>query len=335
MTQVHNMETKQSKELPEVSIAPMMDWTDRHCRYFLRQISPHVRLYTEMVTTGAIMHGDHERFLRFDASEHPIALQLGGSDPEDLAKCAEIGEKSGYDEINLNCGCPSDRVQSGRFGACLMREPDHVATCIAAMQAAVQAPVTVKCRIGIDDQDDFAFLDSFVGRIADKGCTKFVIHARKAWLNGLSPKENREIPPLMYDRAAAIKQKYPHLRIILNGGIKTVEGIKAALAMGLDGVMIGREAYHNPYLLADIEREIFGNEQIVSREEVARRMVSYIDQQAEAYGTPVKSITRHMTGLYHEIPGARTWRRALSTLPHEPNASSAVIHEALALARVA
>ena len=304
----------------------MMDWTDRHCRFFHRLLSPSVKLYTEMVTTGAILHGDKDRFLRFDDTQHPIALQLGGSDAEDLAFCAKAGENAGYDEINLNCGCPSDRVQSGRFGACLMREPSHVADCIEAMVKAVNIPVTVKCRIGIDDEDSFEFLDKFVGEIADKGCKTFVIHARKAWLKGLSPKENREVPPLDYERVRKIKAKYPQLRIILNGGLTTIGGIKAA---GVDGAMIGREAYQNPWFLTEIEREIFGNQNPRSRDTVVLKMVDYSREQRKLYDTPIKSITRHMIGLYHELPGAKAWRRALSTLPHEDGADESVLLKAL------
>ncbi len=313
---------------PEISVAPMMDWTDRHCRYFLRQIAPHVRLYTEMVTTGALIHGDAERFLRFDEAEHPVALQLGGSDISDLAKCGQMGEAAGYDEINLNCGCPSDRVQSGRFGACLMKEPEHVAACVKALVESVDIPVTVKCRIGIDEQDDFAFLDTFVDKIAHSGCTTFIIHARKAWLKGLSPKENREIPELTYDRVHAIKQKHLHLRIILNGGVKTVAGIQKHLP-ALDGVMIGREAYSNPYFLTEVEKEIFGNQKIKSREEIALAMIGYAKEQNKLYGTPIKSITRHILGLYHEQPRGKMWRRALSTLPYEDGADETAILKAL------
>ncbi len=311
---------------PLISVAPMMDWTDRHCRYFHRLIAPGIQLYTEMVTTGAIIHGDRERFLRFDEVEHPIALQLGGSDTRDLAFCAEAGQNSGYDEINLNCGCPSDRVQSGRFGACLMREPSHVAACVEAMCKAVDIPVTVKCRIGIDHEDSFEFLDRFVGEIADKGCKTFIIHARKAWLKGLSPKENREIPPLDYDRVRAVKEKYPELYIILNGGVTTMEQIKLA---GVDGVMIGREAYQNPWFLNEIERGIFGNEAPRSRDTVVLKMMDYAREQRKLYGTPVKSITRHMTGLFHEQRGARAWRQMLSTLPHEDGADENVLLKAL------
>ncbi|MGH1399565.1 MAG: tRNA dihydrouridine(20/20a) synthase DusA [Alphaproteobacteria bacterium] len=345
----------------EISVAPMMDWTDRHCRYFHRLIAPHVLLYTEMVTTGALIHGDSERFLRFDECEHPVALQLGGSDPADLAQCAEMGAEAGYDEINLNCGCPSDRVQSGSFGACLMREPATVANCVAAMKAAVDVPVTVKCRIGIDEEDSFEFLDRFVGEIADKGCETFIIHARSAWLKGLSPKENRDVPPLNYARAHEIKAKYPQLRIILNGGIrdiKTIQNTKSNQstlssdkAQGatrinntqatqqrssegkgrrLDGAMIGREAYQNPYFLAEIERKIFGNHAILGRDKIARSMIQYIKKQIEAFDTPVKSITRHMMGLYHHQPGAKAWRRALSEIPLMKDADENVIEYALA-----
>ena len=316
------------KSKPHISVAPMMDWTDRHCRYFLRLIAPNVRLYTEMVTVGALLHGDAERFLRFDGSEHPVALQLGGSDASDLAKCAEMGQKAGYDEINLNCGCPSDRVQSGRFGACLMREPDHVADCVAAMQSAVDIPVTVKCRIGVDDQDEQAALDDFVGKIADKGCKTFIIDARKAWLKGLSPKENRDIPPLNYDRVTAVKEKFPDLEIIVNGGIKTVDETVEHLG-NVDGVMIGREAYSNPYMLTELERTVFKNDDLLERDDVALKMMAYIKDQMEQHDTPVKSITRHMVGLYQHLPGARAWRRALSTLPHQDGADERVIEEAL------
>lgn len=306
----------------------MMDWTDRHCRYFLRLLSPHAGLYTEMITTGAILHGDRDRFLRFDESEHPVALQLGGSDPADLAACARIAADYGYDEVNLNCGCPSDRVQSGRFGACLMKEPDHVADCVAAMRNAVDIPVTVKCRIGVDEHDSLEFLCDFVGKIADKGCATFILHARKAWLQGLSPKENREVPVLDYDRVAAVKQRYPHLRIILNGGITALSTIQDNLAR-FDGFMIGRAAYQNPEFLQDIERAIFNTTRLRSTAEIIEAMTAYARQQRETHGTPVKSITRHMLGLFHDQPGAKTWRRVLSTLPHEEGADETVILRAL------
>lgn len=320
-----------NQEIPEkaqISVAPMMDWTNRHCRYFHRLISPNAFLYTEMVTTGALIHGDAERFLRFNDTEHPVSLQLGGSDPADLARAAEMGASAGYDEINLNCGCPSDRVQSGAFGACLMKEPAHVADCIGAMINAVDIPVTVKCRIGIDEMDDFEFLDAFVSEIAEKGCETFIIHARKAWLQGLSPKQNREVPVLDYERVAAIKDKYPALNIMLNGGITEIEAVKEN-AERFDGVMIGREAYSNPFFLAKIEKEYFGTAQISSRDDVARAMIPYAAKQAELYGTPIKSITRHILGLYHNQPGAKAWKQTLSTLPYEKGANESVIEAAL------
>lgn len=317
-----------AKKLPHISIAPMMDWTDRHYRYFMRLISPNARLYTEMVTTGAILHGDQARFLRFNAQEHPIALQLGGSSPHQLAECAKIGEDFGYNEINLNCGCPSDRVQSGMFGACLMKQPGHVAECIGEMINAVKIPVTVKCRIGVDEQDSFEFLDNFVKKIVDAGCTTFIIHARKAWLSGLSPKENREVPPLDYERVYTLKRKWPQLEIILNGGLTKTDQIKEALPH-LDGAMIGREAYQNPYFFAELEQEIFGTTHIPSREDIARAMIPYAQEQARLYDTPIKSITRHILGLYHNQYGGKNWRRMLSTLPYENGADAGVIHQAL------
>ncbi len=317
--------------LPHISIAPMMDWTDRHCRYFLRLISPHVLLYTEMVTTGALIHGDRDRFLRFDEAEHPLALQLGGSDPGDLARCAKMGRDYGYDEINLNCGCPSDRVQSGAFGACLMKEPQRVADCVAAMVEAVDIPVTVKCRIGVDDHEGFEFLDHFISTVAAAGCRTFILHARKAWLKGLSPKENREVPPLDYNLVRQIKLNHSNLNIILNGGLTTTEQIYPLIRhpAGFDGVMIGREAYQNPYFLADIEREIFKNPSVRDRETVALDMIYYIKKQMELYDIPIKSITRHMMGLFHAQPGGRVWRQALSTLPFEPGAKPDIIMQAL------
>jgi tRNA-dihydrouridine synthase A len=299
------------KAVPYIAVAPMMDWTDRHCRYFHRLISPHVHLYTEMVTTGALLHGDRDRHLRFNAAEHPVALQLGGNDPAALAECARMGADYGYNEINLNCGCPSDRVQNGAFGACLMAQPETVAAGIAAMRAAVAIPVTVKCRIGIDDCDEFPFLNRFISIVSQAGCERFIIHARKAWLQGLSPKENREVPPLRYDIVAAIKDKYPHQQFVLNGGIAAVDDMKKHLQV-FDGIMIGREAYQNPYILAAIERDIFGAVHVRPRETIARAMTPYIEAQARRYGTPAKTITRHMLGLYNGLPGARAFRRALS-----------------------
>lgn len=307
----------------------MMDWTDRHFRYFMRQISPHARLYTEMVTTGALLHGDADRFLRFNTQcEHPVALQLGGSDPAALASSAKLGQRYGYDEINLNCGCPSDRVQNGMFGACMMKAPDLVADCFEAMQSAVDIPVTIKCRIGVDELDSEEFLHHFVESSAARGCKTFILHARKAWLKGLSPKENREIPELNYERVYALKKKYPQLKIILNGGITGMDAIHEALEH-LDGVMIGREAYHNPYFFARIEQEIFGSSGVPSREDIAAKMIPYAKEQAERYGTPVKSITRHILGLYHDCQGSKRWRRVLSTLPYEDGADERVIQLAI------
>lgn len=323
------MKNSNTNSIAHISLAPMMDWTDRHFRYFLRQISPHTRLYTEMVTTGALLHGDAPRFLHFDKEvEHPVALQLGGSDPDDLARCSAMGQQYGYDEINLNCGCPSDRVQSGMFGACMMNDPTLVASCFAAMQGAVDSPVTIKCRIGVDDCDTGPFLDRFVEKSADKGCKTFIIHARKAWLKGLSPKENRDVPPLDYERVYTLKEKFPELNIILNGGITDIPTIYKALER-LDGAMIGREAYQNPYFFAAIEREIFGNTDIPTRAGIAARMIPYAKTQAEKHGTPVKSITRHILGLYHQQYGGKNWRRALSTLPYEDGADEHVIQKAL------
>lgn len=306
---------------PHISVAPMMDWTDRHFRYFLRLISPHAYLYTEMITTGALIHGDAQRFLRYDNSEHPIALQLGGSDPIDLATCAKMGEDSGYEEINLNCGCPSDRVQKGKIGVCLMQEPDHVAKCVDTMIKAANIPVTVKCRIGVDEQDNFKFLDDFIRPIADTGCETFIIHARKAWLHGLSPKENRDIPPLIYERVYELKDKYPHLNIVINGGITTVDAIKAHLKH-TDGAMIGREAYQNPYIFAEIEREIFGHMNTPKRIEIAHAMIPYIERQQRDFDTPIKSVTRHMVNLFHGERGGKHWRRILSTLAHQENVTA-------------
>lgn len=306
------MNKELSNIAPHIAVAPMMDWTDRHCRYFHRLIAPSIELYTEMVTTGALIHGDRDRFLRFNEEEQPVILQLGGSNAVDLALCAKMGEDYGYNGINLNCGCPSDRVQSGRFGACLMKEPELVAECVAAMINTVTIPVSVKCRIGIDDCEDYPFLEKFIQTVSNTGCREFTIHARKAWLKGLSPKENREVPPLRYDIVKQIKKAYPALKIAVNGGIKTIEETQGHLA-DFDGVMIGREAYQNPYFLADIERTFYNNDgNILPREAVALAMIPYIAEQTEKYGTPSKSITRHMIGLFHGQAGGRKWRRALS-----------------------
>lgn len=301
-----------TKRRPHIAVAPMMDWTNRHCRYFHRLISPNVVLYTEMVTTGALLHGDRDRYLRYNGAEHPVALQLGGNDPAALALCARMGADYGYDEINLNCGCPSDRVQNGAFGACLMAEPLTVARAVSAMIEAVPSlPVTVKCRIAIDEHDELPFLDKFINEVSQAGCQRFIVHARKAWLQGLSPKENREVPPLRYDIVKTIKDKYPQLEFILNGGINTVESTKKQLET-FDGVMIGREIYQNPYILSEIERDIFNSPHVRPREAIARAMIPYIEAQERQFGTPAKSITRHMLGLFNGLPGARAWRRALS-----------------------
>ncbi len=315
-----------------VSVAPMMDWTDRNCRYFHRLISPNTLLYTEMVTTGALLHGDAQRFLRHSAEEYPLALQLGGSDPKDMATCAKMGEDAGYNEINLNIGCPSDRVQKGKIGAILMEEPQTVAGCVAAMMDKVNIPVTVKCRIGIDENDSFEFLNTFVETVKKAGCTTFIIHSRKAWLQGLSPKENRTIPQINYERVAAIKKAHPELNIAVNGDIKTVGAIKDHLKT-FDSTMIGREAYQNAYILADIEKDVFGNDKVLSREEIALAMIPYAEKQMKDHETPIKSITRHMTSLFHEQVGAKKWRQLLSTLPHEDGADAHVIEKALSALR--
>lgn len=302
-----------------ISVAPMMDWTDRHCRLFHRQITRHAWLYTEMVTTGALLHGDVPRHLDFNDEEHPVALQLGGSEPADLAKSAKLGEQWGYDEINLNCGCPSERVQKGAFGACLMAEPALVADCVKAMRDAVTIDVTVKHRIGIDDVDSYDFVRDFVGTIAAAGCKTFIVHARNAILKGLSPKENREIPPLKYAFAYRLKQDFPALEILINGGIKTVSDIDLHLRH-VDGVMLGREAYHNPFLMAEFDARYYGhlaNGLRPTREVVIASMVAYARAQLTAHGDGGKglrlnSITRHMLGLMAGRPGARGFRQMLS-----------------------
>lgn len=306
----------------------MMNWTDRHCRYLLRQISKHALLYTEMVTTGAILNGDRDRFLRYDRCEHPLALQLGGSEPPQLAECSRIGEDAGFDEINLNVGCPSDRVQSGRFGACLMAEPALVADCVAAMGKAVSLPVTVKTRIGIDDRDSYEELAHFIACVQQAGCETFIIHARKAFLQGLSPKENRTVPPLNYDYAYRIKQQYPGLTIIINGGITDLDAAERHLS-AVDGVMLGRSAYHNPYLLAEVDRHLFQDQEpSPTREEIVQRMLPYIERELNQ-GSPLKHITRHMLGLFQGMPGARHWRRHLSEFGPRTGAGIEVVTQAL------
>ncbi|MFN5668507.1 tRNA dihydrouridine(20/20a) synthase DusA, partial [Bradyrhizobium sp.] len=293
------------------SVAPMMDWTDRHCRVFHRLMSRRARLYTEMLTTGAVIHGDRARLLGFDASEHPVALQLGGSDPRDLATAAKIGEDFGYDEINLNVGCPSDRVKDGRFGACLMAEPALVAEGVAAMKRAVKIPVTVKCRIGIDDQDPEVALDTLARGVIAAGADALVVHARKAWLNGLSPKENRDIPPLDYDRVYRLKAALPHVPITINGGIKSIAEAKQHLAH-VDGVMLGRAAYQEPWRLLTVDSELFGETPPhATMKDVFAAMLPYIERQL-AEGTRLHSITRHFVGAFHGVPGARAFRRHLA-----------------------
>ncbi|HHH44070.1 MAG TPA: tRNA dihydrouridine(20/20a) synthase DusA [Gammaproteobacteria bacterium] len=311
-----------------VSVAPMMAWTDRHCRYFLRLISRHVRLYTEMVTSAALLHGDRERLLRYHPAEQPLAIQLGGSEPAQLARCAGYAEQAGFAEVNLNVGCPSDRVQSGRFGACLMLEPERVADCVAAMRAAVSIPVTVKTRIGVDEQDSYEALYRFVAMLAGAGLEALVVHARKAWLQGLSPKQNREIPPLRYDRVYRLKKDFPALTVHINGGIKTLDEVAGHLQQ-VDGVMIGREAYHNPWLLADVDRRFAGDVYAQpGRHQVALRFMDYAEDELKA-GTHLQQMTRHILGLFQGQPGARAWRRHLSEQAHRPGAGTEVIEQAL------
>lgn len=306
----------------------MLDWSDRHCRFFWRLLTKRAVLYTEMVTSGAILHGAAARFLRFDASEHPIALQLGGSDCADLARCAKLAEQHGYDEVNLNCGCPSDRVQNGAFGACLMAQPQRVADCMKAMQDACSLPVTIKHRIGIDDLDSYDAMANFVGTIAATGCTTFIVHARKAWLNGLSPKENREIPPLRYADVYRLKQEFPQLNIVINGGIESLGACREHL-QHVDGVMLGRAAYHNPYLLSTVDRDLFdAGAAVATRAEVIERLLPYIEEEMRD-GATLHPITRHILGLYQGEPGARQFRRILSERAHRPGADVAVLMEAL------
>ena len=312
------------------SVAPMLDWTDRHCRYFHRKLTGLTLLYTEMVTTGAIIHGKGD-YLAYNDAEHPVALQLGGSDPAALAQCARLAEQRGYDEINLNVGCPSDRVQNGRFGACLMGEAALVADCIKAMRDVVSVPVTVKTRIGIDDQDSYDFLCDFVRLVAEKGgCESFTIHARKAWLSGLSPKENREVPPLDYPRVYQLKRDFPHLTMAINGGVKTLEDARTHL-QHVDGVMMGREAYQNPGILSQVDKEIFGSTaDSPDPFDVVRSMYPYIEAEL-SQGTYLGHITRHMLGLFQGIPGARQWRRHLSENAHKAGADVRVVEQALSL----
>jgi len=314
-----------------LSVAPMMDWTDSHCRAFHRILAPHARLYTEMVHAQAVIHGDRDRLLGFDQSEHPLALQLGGSDPAQLAEATRIGEQWGYDEVNLNVGCPSDRVQAGRFGACLMKEPGLVADCIAAMQAAVKIPVTVKCRLGVDELETYEHFAGFIEAIAEIGCRTFVVHARKAWLSGLSPKENREIPPLRYDWVYDLKKQRPELTILLNGGLSSVEASLEVLPQ-VDGVMIGRMAYHEPYRLHQLDRAIYSPELAMeSRENLLLAYREYVERQC-ARGIAIKHITRHILGLFHAQPGGRMFRQVLSEKAHKSQGWE-IIEEALQATR--
>ncbi len=310
------------------SVAPMIDWTDRHCRYFHRLITRHALLYTEMIVGEAILQGDRDYLLKFDPAEHPVALQIGGSNPKRLREAAKIGVDYGYDEINLNVGCPSDRVQSGTFGACLMKEPDLVAECIAAMREAVSVPVTVKSRIGVDDQEPAEALFEFVEKVSATGCETFIVHARKAWLKGLSPKENRMIPPLDYGIVAEVKKAYPNLTIILNGGIQTIEQSETHLKK-FDGVMLGRAAYEKPWILHEVDRIIFDQEPVLqARQEVVLQIEGYIEAHL-AQGGKLAQITRHMLGLFHGMPGARRWRQILTVEGSKPDATFAVVEKAL------
>jgi tRNA-dihydrouridine synthase A len=313
-----------------VSVAPMMDWTDRHCRYFMRILSPHVRLYTEMLTAAALQHGDAARLLRFDPSEHPVALQVGGSDPQMMANAAKMGTEAGFDEININVGCPSDRVQSGQFGACLMSSPELVATCVESMRSACNIPITIKTRIGIDDDDNYEFLRNFVAINIDAGCTTYIVHARKAILSGLSPKENRLVPPLNYPRVYRLKKEFPQLQIILNGGVASIDDCREHLRH-VDGVMIGRQAYHQPWFLTELEQEFGGCAVVgkITREDAIQQMIPYIEREL-AQGAELKHITRHLLGLFAGQPGARAWRRYLSEYAHLSGAGVEVLLHALA-----
>ncbi|MEJ6539241.1 MAG: tRNA dihydrouridine(20/20a) synthase DusA [Halioglobus sp.] len=312
------------------SIAPMMDWSDHNCRYFWRLLTKQALLYTEMVTTGALIHGDRKRFLHFNREEHPVALQLGGSDPKDLARCARWAQEWGYDEVNINCGCPSDRVQSGMFGACLMGKPNLVADCVKAMMDSCDIPVTVKHRIGIDHMESYEQLLAFIEPVAVAGCSVFIVHARKAWLQGLSPKENREIPPLNYPWVYQLKKDFPHLTIVVNGGIQTIEECQTHLDH-VDGVMLGREAYQNPWMLAQVDEALFGMDSpLKSRDDVIAELLPFAEQHL-AQGGQLNHITRHILGLYQGIPGARKFRRHLSENAYKKEAGIRILAEAYAL----
>jgi tRNA-dihydrouridine synthase A len=317
-------------ETTRLSVAPMMDWTDRHCRVFHRLLAPHARLYTEMVHAQAVRHGERERLLGFDPVEHPVALQLGGSDPPALAEAARVGEAMGYDEINLNVGCPSDRVQAGRFGACLMKELPLVAEAVAAMMAAVRIPVSVKCRLGVDEMEEYEVFLAFVDTVAATGCDYFVVHARKAWLSGLSPRENREIPPLRHEWVHRLKRERPALRVVINGGLSDLDETMAHLP-AVDGVMLGRAAYHEPWRLHELDARLFGGEP-ASREALLRRFLPYVEAQLSR-GVALKHLTRHVLGLFHAQPGGRAFRQVLSEGAPRPGAGIEVIERALAATR--
>ena len=313
----------------KLSVAPMMEWTDRHYRYLVRLMTRHTRLYTEMVTTGALVHGDRERFLKHHPAEHPLALQLGGSDPQAMQKSAYWGEQAGYDEININVGCPSDRVQSGRFGVCLMREPKQVAHCVEAMRSTCSIPITVKCRIGVDEDDSYEFLTHFIDNVSAAGCTTFIIHARKAWLKGLSPKQNREIPELDYARVYQVKNDYPHLNIIINGGIQTLSEMQTHLQQ-VDGVMVGRQAYKHPQFLLHVDEQLFSDDSgaDITMHSVINAYINYVDDNLIA-GVPLNSMTKHILNCFQGVPGAKCWRRYLSQNSHKENAGTEVIMHAL------
>ncbi len=314
-----------------LSVAPMMDWTDRHCRYFHRLLAPSALLYTEMVTTGAIIHGDEDRFLAYNPEEHPLALQLGGSDPADLASCARLAEQRGYDEVNLNVGCPSDRVQKGRFGACLMLEPQLVKDCMSAMLDAVDIPVTIKTRLGVDDHYSYEYMSDFVGQVAESGCSVFIMHARKAILAGLSPKQNRDVPPLHHDWVYRLKKEMPELEIVINGGIDSVETAKTHL-QHVDGVMLGRAAYQTPWVLAQCQALVAVRQNEQTRADVVASMSQYLQRQLKA-GDAVKHISRHMLGLFQGLPGARAWRRYLSENAWRDDTNAKLLQQALAAMR--
>lgn len=328
-TQQDQQPLSQPKQLDRrFCVAPMLDWTDRHCRYFHRILSHHAVLYTEMVTTGAILHGDQNRFLQFNEQEHPLALQLGGSNQKDLIECSKIAQDFGYDEINLNVGCPSDRVQNGQFGACLMADPKLVADCISSMQSAITIPVTIKHRIGIDDMDSYEQLHRFVNTVQKTGCSTFIVHARKAILAGLSPKQNREVPPLKYSSVYQLKKDFPHLQIIINGGIKTLDEAKTHL-QHVDGVMIGREAYQNPYMLAEVDQQIYNEDKtVISREQVMEKLHDYCKLSLDE-GNQLKWITRHILGLYQGKRGAKVFRRYLSENAYKSDADIKTLEQAI------